>query len=93
MVTNSPKQKTQAIIFGSVVKLEISDKIEARSNLNYSWNEDKNKENYKVNQGQWELYRKQNVEYSQKILEEKNKVINMFPRESCQAQRAYMQIV
>ena len=71
MVTNSPKQKTQAIIFGSVVKLEISDKIEARSNLNYSWNEDENKENYKVNQGQWELYRKQNVEYSQKILEEK----------------------
>ena len=71
MVTNSPKQKTQAIIFGSVVKLEVSDKIEARSNLNYSWNEDENKENYKVNQGQWELYRKQNVEYSQKILEEK----------------------
>ena len=52
MVTNSPKQKTQAIIFGSVVKLEVSDKIEARSNLNYSWNEDENKENYKVNQGQ-----------------------------------------
>lgn len=40
------KAKAQAIFLDhSVVKLEISDKIKAISNPNYSWNEEENKEN------------------------------------------------